>query len=64
MARSRCSLPWTWQVGKVIGRCFRRHRAQEFRKFLDTVEAQFSDDLDVHLIMDNAGTHKTKRIRN
>lgn len=51
------------QVGKVIGRCFRRHRAQEFRKFLDTVEAQVPDDLDVHLIIDNAGTHKTARIR-
>ena len=51
------------QVGNVIGRCFRRHRAQEFRKFLDTVEAQVPDDLDVHLIIDNAGTHKTKRIR-
>src|SRR5512147_27091 len=48
------------QVGKVIGRCFRRHRAQEFRKFLDTVEAQVPDDLDVHLIIDNAGTHKTR----
>jgi transposase len=51
------------RVGKVIGRCFRRHRAQEFRKFLDTVEAQVPDDLDVHLIFDNAGTHKTKSIR-
>src|SRR4051794_17977518 len=51
------------QVGNVIGRCFQRHRAQEFRKFLDMVEAQVPDDLDVHLIIDNAGTHKTKRIR-
>ena len=51
------------QVGKVVGRCFRRHRAQEFRKFLDTVEAEVPDDLDVHLVIDNAGTHKTKRIR-
>ena len=51
------------QAGKVVGRCFRRHRAQEFRKFLDTVEAEVPDDLDVHLIIDNAGSHKTKRIR-
>src|SRR5271170_3920975 len=51
------------QAGKVVGRCFRRHRAQEFRKFLDTVEAEVPDDLDVHLVIDNAGTHKTKRIR-
>lgn len=52
------------QVGKVIGRCFRRHRAQEFRKFLDTIEANVPDGLDVHLVLDNAGTHKTKLIRN
>lgn len=51
------------QVGKVVGRCFRRHRAQEFRKFLDTIEAQVPADLEVHLVIDNAGTHKTKRIR-
>lgn len=52
------------QVGKIIGRCFRRHRAQEFRKFLDTIEANVPDGLDVHLVLDNAGTHKTKLIRN
>ena len=51
------------KVGKVIGRCFRRHRAEEFRKFLDTVEARVPADLEVHLIIDNASTHKTKRIR-
>jgi transposase len=51
------------QAGKVVGQCFRRHRAQEFRKFLDAVEANVPTDLDVHLIIDNAGTHKTKRIR-
>lgn len=51
------------KVGKVIGRCFRRHRAAEFRKFLDTVDAQVPGDLDVHLIIDNASTHKTKSIR-
>lgn len=51
------------QAGKVVGQCFRRHRAQEFRKFLDAVEANVPTDLDVHLVIDNAGTHKTKRIR-
>jgi transposase len=50
-------------AGQVIGRCFPRHRAGEFRKFLDTVEAQVPADLDIHLIMDNAGSHKTKPIR-
>ena len=51
-------------VAEHFGRCFRRHRAQEFRKFLDTIEANVSDGLDVHLVLDNAGTHKTKLIRN
>lgn len=49
--------------GKVIGECHRRHRSLEFRKFLDTVETAVPQDLDVHLIMDNYGTHKTALIR-
>ena len=51
-------------AGKVVGRCFPRHRAREFRKFLDTVEANVPADLDVHVIMDNYATHKTALIRN
>jgi transposase len=51
-------------AGKVVGRCFPRHRASEFRKFLDTVEASVPADLDVHVIMDNVATHKTALIRN
>jgi len=51
-------------AGSVVGRCFARHRASEFRKFLDTVEAQVPADLDIHVVMDNAGTHKTALIRN
>ena len=52
------------QTGKVIGRCRRRHRAVEFRKFLDTIEAEAPADLDIHLIVDNYATHKTALIRN
>jgi transposase len=52
------------KLGKVVGRCFPRHRAKEFRKFLDTVEASVPPDLDVHIVIDNAGTHKTALIRN
>ena len=52
------------RTGKVIGRCHQRHRAVEFRKFLDTIEAEVSPDLDVHLIVDNYATHKTALIRN
>lgn len=50
-------------VGKVIGRCFARHRAAEFGKFLDTVEKAMPKGLDVHVVMDNSSTHKTKLIR-
>jgi transposase len=50
-------------TGKVIGKCYPRHRAVEFRKFLDEIEANVPADLDVHLIMDNYATHKTQAIR-
>jgi hypothetical protein len=51
-------------TGKVIGKCYRRHRAAEFRKFVDEIEAAVPRDLDVHLVMDdyatdNYATHKT-----
>lgn len=49
--------------GHVIGECHRRHRAVEFRAFLDTIEANVPADLDVHLILDNYGTHKTAAIK-
>lgn len=51
------------ETGRVIGECHRRHRSIEFRKFLDTIDAAVTADLDVHLIMDNYGTHKTVLIR-
>ena len=50
-------------AGKVIGRCFPRHRAAEFRRFLDEVDANIPSDLDVHLILDNSATHKTMLIK-
>ena len=50
-------------TGQVIGQCFPRHRASEFRKFLDEIEANVPGDLDVHLVMDNYATHKTPMIR-
>jgi transposase len=49
-------------TGKVIGQCHRRHRHQEFLKFLDRVEAQLPPDRDVHVIMDNYGTHKAPKV--
>ncbi len=49
--------------GKIIGQCLRRHRAVEFRRFLDTIEAAVPADLEIHLILDNYATHKTPAIR-
>ena len=51
-------------TGAIIGKCYGRHRAKEFRKFLDEIEANVPDGLDVHLVMDNYATHKTPLIRN
>lgn len=49
--------------GAVIGECHRRHRSIEFRAFLDRIEAEVPAELDVHLIVDNYGTHKTELIK-
>jgi transposase len=49
--------------GEVIGKTQRRHRSVEFRRFLDTIEENVPADLDIHLILDNYGTHKTQLIR-
>lgn len=50
-------------TGRVIGRCYPRHRAREFLKFLRVIDAEVPRDLDVHLVMDNYATHKTPAIR-
>lgn len=50
-------------TGTVIGKCHRKHRHQEFLSFLKTVEKNVPDGLDVHLVMDNYGTHKTPKIK-
>jgi len=51
------------KAGTVIGECHARHRAIEFRRFLDTIDAAIPSTLDVHLILDNYATHKTATIR-
>jgi hypothetical protein len=48
-------------TGRVIGELHRRHRSKEFLTFLRTIEANVPSALDVHLILDNYGTHKTCR---
>ncbi|MCE0498195.1 MAG: IS630 family transposase [Methylacidiphilales bacterium] len=45
-------------AGTVIGSCYPRHRHEEFLKFLRQIDRQTPSDLDLHLILDNYGTHK------
>ena len=50
--------------GKVIGSLHARHRAVEFKKFLQRLDSEVPAELEVHLILDNASTHKTPAIKN
>lgn len=50
-------------TGRVLGEVHRRHRADEFRKFLATIEMNVPQELDIHLILDNLSTHKTPAIK-
>jgi len=50
-------------TGEVIGEMHRRHRSTEFLQFLRTIEANVPPKMEVHLVMDNYGTHKTPTIR-
>src|SRR6266581_1290804 len=49
--------------GTVIGEIHRQHRAVEFKKFLVTIDKTVPDGLDIHLVCDNYGTHKTPAIK-
>jgi transposase len=49
--------------GVTISSCYRRHRHQEFLRFLKQIEDRVPAGLDVHLVMDNYGTHKVARVR-
>ena len=50
-------------TGRVIGKCQRRHRSQEFLKFLQEVDRQLPTSAEVHIVMDNYGTHKTPLVK-
>jgi transposase len=50
--------------GVTISTCYRRHRHQEFLRFLNQIEESLPAGLDVHLVMDNYGTHKVDKVRN
>jgi hypothetical protein len=49
--------------GKVIGDCMPRHRHQEFIRFLERIDTHTRADLELHLIVDNYGTHNHPRVK-
>ena len=49
--------------GKLIGTCMKRHRHQEWLKFLALIDAQTPPGLDLHLIVDNYSTHKHPKVK-
>jgi transposase len=50
-------------TGKVLGKCYRRHRSVEFLDFLKRIDAAVPAELNIHLVLDNYGTHKTALVR-
>ena len=50
-------------TGEVLGKCYTRHRAIEFKKFLVEIEAAVPRELDIHVVLDNLATHKTPAIK-
>ncbi|MCB9869362.1 MAG: IS630 family transposase [Planctomycetes bacterium] len=50
-------------TGRVIGKCFRKHRAKEFIAFLTEIDRNVPDHLDLHLILDNYATHKIPDVK-
>lgn len=50
-------------TGNVLGKCYRRHRSIEFLDFMKKIDAAVPSELDIHLVLDNYGTHKTALVR-
>ena len=50
-------------TGKVIGKCSRRHRHQEFLAFLRLIDRETPPELDIHLVLDNYATHKQPKVQ-
>ena len=50
-------------TGQVIGSLHSRHRSQEFLAFLKKIDAEVPADLDCHVVLDNASTHKTPAVK-
>lgn len=49
--------------GTVIGDCYKRHRHQEFLKFLRRIHREFPGNTPLHVVMDNYGTHGTPEVK-
>src|SRR5438309_6753183 len=49
--------------GKVVGQCYKRHRHQEFLKFLRRLNEEFPEPLALHLVLDNYGTHAEAEVQ-
>ncbi len=63
MAPPACSPPWDLSSGSVIAQHYRRHRHQEFLRFLKLIHDAVPKDLDLHLVLDNYATHKTPQVK-
>jgi len=50
-------------TGKVIGKCSKRHRHQEFLAFLRLIDRETPPELDIHLVVDNYATHKHPKVQ-
>ena len=50
-------------TGRVIGKCYRRHRARESLDFLKEIDRRVPEGLDIHIVMDNYATHKTAPVK-
>jgi transposase len=50
-------------TGKVLGALHSRHRAIEFKRFLQTIDREVPAELDIHVVLDNSSTHKTPAIQ-
>jgi transposase len=52
-------------TGEVLGQCYRKHRQQEFVQFLNRIDEAYPEQegVQLHLILDNYGTHKTPRVK-
>ena len=51
-------------TGEVIGKCYNKHRHQEFISFLNLINRNVPEDKDIHVITDNYSTHKHEKVKN